>query len=90
MLVNHSYITQTIKKNNTIVNMDNNMFVTKTLSIVGSMTGTRQDTIEALELVARGAVKIPIEEQPLSGLDDAIERLKHGKVNGRVVLNLWK
>ncbi|CAD5214489.1 unnamed protein product [Bursaphelenchus xylophilus] len=78
------------KKGTTALSLDNNLIATRCLTVTGSMTGTRQDTKEALDLSARGVVKIPIEVRPFSALDEALHSLKNSAVAGRVVLDLWK
>ncbi len=55
-------------------------------TIRGSIVGTRLDLQEALTFAAEGKVKATIETQPLASINDVFERLKTGKVNGRVVL----
>jgi alcohol dehydrogenase, propanol-preferring len=57
-------------------------------TIRGSIVGTRLDLQEALAFAAEGKVKATIETQPLASINDVFERLKTGKVNGRVVLAL--
>src|SRR5580698_7906182 len=57
------------------------------ITIRGSFVGTRQDMAEALSFAAEGKVKADIELQPLSDINDVFDRLKHGKVAGRVVLD---
>lgn len=54
----------------------------------GSIVGTRKDLEEALAFAADGKVKATIESQPLDSINDVFHRLKHGKVNGRVVLEI--
>ena len=54
----------------------------------GSIVGTRKDLEEALAFAADGKVKATIEPQPLDSINDILHRLKHGKVNGRVVLEI--
>jgi propanol-preferring alcohol dehydrogenase len=54
----------------------------------GSIVGTRKDLEEALAFAAEGKVKATIEPQPLDSINDVFHRLKHGKVNGRVVLEI--
>ncbi|CAD5209462.1 unnamed protein product [Bursaphelenchus okinawaensis] len=77
-------------KKGKIVQMDNNLVASRCITITGSMTGTRQDTLEALDLVARGVVKIPVEVKSFSALDESLANLKNSTVAGRVVLDLWK
>ena len=57
-------------------------------TIRGSIVGTRKDLHEAIAFAAEGKVKATIEELPLEAINDVFTRLKQGKVNGRVVLNL--
>jgi alcohol dehydrogenase, propanol-preferring len=54
----------------------------------GSIVGTRLDLQEALSFAAEGKVKATIETQPLSAINDVFERMKRGKVNGRIVLDI--
>jgi alcohol dehydrogenase, propanol-preferring len=57
-------------------------------TIRGSIVGTRQDLQEALAFAAEEKVKATIETLPLGSINDTLNRLKTGKVNGRVVLNI--
>src|SRR6516165_7770620 len=57
-------------------------------TIRGSIVGTRLDMEEALTFAAEGKVKAIIEMQPLESINDVFQRLKTGKVNGRVVLGI--
>lgn len=57
-------------------------------TIRGSIVGTRLDLEEALAFAAEEKVKATIETQPLSSINDIFERLKTGRVNGRVVLGI--
>ena len=57
-------------------------------TIRGSIVGNRKDLEEALAFAAAGKVKATIEEAPLEAINDVFTRLRQGKVNGRVVLNL--
>lgn len=54
----------------------------------GSIVGTREDLKEALAFAAEGKVKATIEQLPLDSINDVFARLREGKVNGRVVLNI--
>jgi alcohol dehydrogenase, propanol-preferring len=54
----------------------------------GSIVGTRKDLQEALAFAAEGKVKATIEQLPLDSINDVFARLKEGKVNGRVVLQI--
>eukprot|EP01138_Halocafeteria_seosinensis_P012173 gb/GECG01012441.1/.p1 GENE.gb/GECG01012441.1/~~gb/GECG01012441.1/.p1 ORF type:complete len:341 (+),score=37.91 gb/GECG01012441.1/:1-1023(+) len=60
----------------------------KGIDVKGSIVGTRADLQEALEFGAEGKVKSKVETQPLDKVNDVVERLKNGNVNGRVVLTM--
>jgi propanol-preferring alcohol dehydrogenase len=62
--------------------------VLKGLTVRGSIVGTRKDLEESLQFAAEGKVKATIEMQPLDAINDVFERLKHGQINGRVVLDM--
>lgn len=62
--------------------------VLKGLTVRGSIVGTRLDVAEALAFAANGDVRATIERASLTSLPDVFERLKDGRVNGRVVLEL--
>jgi propanol-preferring alcohol dehydrogenase len=53
----------------------------------GSIVGTGLD-LEALAFAAGGKVMATIEDQSLESINDIFHRLKTGKVNGRIVLDL--
>jgi propanol-preferring alcohol dehydrogenase len=55
-------------------------------TIRGSIVGTRLDMEEALAFAAEGKVKATVETHPLDSINEIFERLKTGRVNGRVVL----
>ena len=57
-------------------------------TVRGSIVGTRKDLEEALQFAAEGKVKATIEEQKLGSINDIFDRLKKGKVNGRIVLDI--
>jgi D-arabinose 1-dehydrogenase-like Zn-dependent alcohol dehydrogenase len=58
------------------------------LEIVGSRNGTRQDTVEAIRLVADGKIRPLIAARyPLERVNEAIQRVRAGVV-GRVVINI--
>jgi propanol-preferring alcohol dehydrogenase len=62
--------------------------VANCITIRGSFVGSRSDMAEALDFGARGAVKADIELQPLSAINTVLQRLQHGQVPSRVVLDL--
>ena len=57
-------------------------------TIRGSIVGTRLDLEEALAFAAEGKVRATIETQPLESINEVFNRLKTGRVNGRVVLGI--
>ncbi len=61
--------------------------VANCVTIRGSFVGTRQDMNEALAFAATGKVKADIELQPLSAINQVFERLEHGQVASRVVID---
>jgi propanol-preferring alcohol dehydrogenase len=61
--------------------------VANCITIRGSFVGTRQDMAEALAFAAKGKVKADIELQPLSSINQIFDRLEHGDVPSRVVLD---
>jgi len=61
--------------------------VANCITIRGSFVGTRLDMAEALAFAVEGKVKADIERQPLSSINGIFERLEHGDVASRVVLD---
>ena len=61
--------------------------VANCITIRGSFVGNRRDMAEALAFAADGRVKADIELQPLSAINHVFERLAHGAVLSRVVLD---
>ncbi|KAE8379068.1 chaperonin 10-like protein [Aspergillus bertholletiae] len=57
------------------------------LKVVGSLTGSRQDTAGALSLAARGLLKPMYESFGIQELPEAVSRLRQGKVRGRCVVD---
>ncbi|SEQ16051.1 alcohol dehydrogenase, propanol-preferring [Pseudomonas sp. NFACC02] len=60
--------------------------VANCITVRGSFVGTRQDMAEALAFAAAGKVKADVELQPLSAINDVFERLEHGGVASRIVI----
>ena len=61
--------------------------VVNCITIRGSFVGTRRDMAEALAFAAHGKVKADYELQPLSSINEVFDRLEHGLVPSRVVLD---
>ncbi|SJL11406.1 related to ADH1-alcohol dehydrogenase I [Armillaria ostoyae] len=64
--------------------------VFKSISILGSYVGNRQDAREALDLAARGQVKVHFVTKDLKELQNVYDGMAAGKVAGRVVFDLKK
>ena len=62
--------------------------VFRCLTIRGSLVGTRSDLQEALAFAAAGQVKAIIETSTLDNVNEVLERLRIGKVSGRVVFKI--
>jgi len=61
--------------------------VANCITIRGSFVGNREDMAETLAFAAAGKVKADVELQPLSAINTIFDRLEHGKVAGRIVLD---
>ncbi|KAJ7448615.1 mannitol-1-phosphate dehydrogenase MPDH1 [Mycena galericulata] len=62
--------------------------VFKSISIIGSLVGNRQDAIEAIGIAARGQVTCKYEVKKLEDLSSIYEGMIKGEVAGRVVLEI--
>ncbi|KAH8812918.1 chaperonin 10-like protein [Xylogone sp. PMI_703] len=60
----------------------------KHLTVKSNQTGTKEDIIEALKLSVSGQVKCNVEVMKLEQLNEALDRLKGGKVMGKLVVDL--
>lgn len=61
--------------------------VLKRITVRGSLVGTRADMQEALALAATYGIAAHVETEPLEDINDVFDRLRHGKIRGRVVLD---
>lgn len=61
--------------------------VVNSISIVGSIIGTRRDLVECLDFAAQGKVKTNIQVRKLEEINDIFEELENGKVTGRIVMD---
>lgn len=50
--------------------------------------GTRLDLHESIDFAADGEVKATVESAKLSHINSVLDRLRKGKIEGRVVLDL--
>jgi len=62
--------------------------VLKRITLRGSIVGTRKDLAEALEFAAEGKVRAHIHRAQLSDINRVFDDLKHGTVDGRIVIEL--
>lgn len=60
--------------------------VFKGLTIRGSLVGTRQDLHEALDFYARGLIKPTVSECSLDEVNEVLDRMRKGKIDGRVAI----
>lgn len=61
--------------------------VLKGLTIRGSIVGTRQDMVEALEFYAAGKIKPTFHTRPLEDMNAVLDEMVHAKIDGRVVID---
>ena len=60
--------------------------VLKRITVRGSIVGTRKDLSEAIAFAAEGKVKAKVSVEPLEAVNHVFDRLRAGKVDGRIVL----
>ncbi|BBY73264.1 zinc-dependent alcohol dehydrogenase [Mycolicibacterium parafortuitum] len=61
--------------------------VLKGLTIRGSIVGTRQDMVEAIDFFARGLVHPTVQTTRLDDINDVFDRMERGQIDGRVVID---
>ncbi|MCA1467517.1 alcohol dehydrogenase AdhP [Bradyrhizobium sp. IC3195] len=61
--------------------------VLKRITVRGSIVGTRRDLDEAIAFAADGKVKAEVTKVPLAAINDVFDRMKAGKIDGRMVLD---
>ncbi len=61
--------------------------VLRGLTIRGSIVGTRQDMVEALDFYARGLIHPTVEAARLDDINEVFERMERGQIDGRVVID---
>ena len=62
--------------------------VLKRITVRGSIVGTRRDLDEAIAFAAEGKVRSQITKAPLADINAIFDRMKSGKIDGRMVLEL--
>ncbi len=60
--------------------------VLRAITIRGSIVGTRQDMIEALDFYARGKIKPTVAAETLDDINSIFDRMLEGKIDGRIVM----
>lgn len=60
------------------------------IEIIGSLVGTRQDLAEAFQFGAEGKVKPIVATRRLDEVNDIIDEMKAGKIEGRMVIDFTK
>lgn len=60
--------------------------VLRAITLRGSIVGTRQDLVEALDFYARGEIHPTVTVQRLDDVNDILERMEAGKIEGRIVM----
>ena len=63
-------------------------FIARGIKLMGTSTGTLEDTAEALAFLARKEVKPHIEERSLQDIEKALVDIEAAKVEGRIVVRL--
>jgi propanol-preferring alcohol dehydrogenase len=61
--------------------------VLKRITVRGSIVGTRRDLDEAIAFAADGKVKAEVTKVPLAEINAVFDRMKAGKIDGRMVLD---
>ena len=60
--------------------------VLKGITVRGSIVGTRQDMREALDFYSRGQINATVSTRDLGEINAVFDEMKHGKIDGRVVI----
>ncbi|AYL95148.1 alcohol dehydrogenase AdhP [Mucilaginibacter celer] len=59
-------------------------------TVRGSIVGTRKDMQEAIEFALDGKVKATVQTAALENINNVLDRMKVGKIEGRIVLDIAK
>ena len=60
------------------------------ITIRGSIVGTRQDMVEALDFFARGLIKPTLTTRTLDEINDIFDEMHRGAIDGRIVIDYSK
>ena len=58
------------------------------ITVRGSIVGTRLDLQESLDFAAQGKVRATVSTAKLEDINDVFERMRQGRIEGRVVLDM--
>eukprot|EP01039_Chlorochromonas_danica_P011431 gene11431-12780_t len=71
-----------------MVHLDMVKIVLHRITLRGTIVGTRQDMLEALDFAKRGLVKCHVSTQPLEQVNEVMDNIVHNRVVGRIVLTM--
>jgi propanol-preferring alcohol dehydrogenase len=57
------------------------------ITVRGSIVGTRLDLQESLDFAADGKVRATVTTDTLENINDVFDRMRAGKIEGRIVLD---
>ena len=60
--------------------------VLKGLTVRGSIVGTRQDMVEALDFYARGQIHPTVATRKLDEINEIFDEMTRGTIDGRIVI----
>lgn len=60
--------------------------VLRAITVRGSIVGTRQDMIEALDFYARGQIHPTVHVETIDDINDIFDRMQRGRIEGRIVM----
>ncbi|CEJ57635.1 hypothetical protein PMG11_06321 [Penicillium brasilianum] len=63
-------------------------FVARGIKVMGTSTGNRQDTVEALAFVAKGQVKPQLTERRLEDVEEILKEIENGTMQGKAVIRI--
>lgn len=73
-------------------NFDLNIFdtVLSRKTIRGSIVGTRMDLAECLKIAGDGKIKVEYSTEPMDNINDIFDRMRAGKIDGRIVMEIGR
>ncbi|KAH0583422.1 hypothetical protein H2248_009051 [Termitomyces sp. 'cryptogamus'] len=73
---------------NGLLNVPVTLLVGKSLTVLGSFVGNRQDAVEALQIAAQGKVKCQYQVRELKELNEIFDEMVSGRIAGRMLFKL--